>query len=223
MDKIIVINIKEQIGLRILEGRKAKGLTRKALAELTDDLKPSRINNWERGIRTPGPEEIKQLAKALDLSPAYLMCLTDEKQSKKTIESFVLVPLLSHTQACDPQAHISAMKEQDQENATLVAVSLSLGKYAFALKMGDDSMMPEMRVHDLQVVDPSIAPNPGDYVVVKIAGKPEAIVCQYKKLSYTSADFELLTLNDNWPNMKVNESMQVTLIGKVVQNIRVYL
>src|ERR1700760_4408732 len=108
----MMTNIKETIGLRILEGRKAKGLTRKALAELTDDLKPSRINNWERGIRTPGPEEIKQLAKALDLSAAFLMCLTDEKQANKTTESFVLVPLLSNIQACQPEMHITAMKGQ---------------------------------------------------------------------------------------------------------------
>jgi transcriptional regulator with XRE-family HTH domain len=46
------MNIKEKIGLRIYEARKAKGLTRQSLADLTDDLKPSRINNWERGIRT---------------------------------------------------------------------------------------------------------------------------------------------------------------------------
>ena len=53
------MNIKEKIGQRIMTERKAKGLTRKALAELTDDLKQSRINNWEHGTRTPGPEEIR--------------------------------------------------------------------------------------------------------------------------------------------------------------------
>ncbi len=47
-----MMNIKEEIGARIFQERQAKGLTRKALAELTDDLKPSRINNWERGLRT---------------------------------------------------------------------------------------------------------------------------------------------------------------------------
>lgn len=77
------MSIKEQIGQRIQAARLEKGLTRKALAELTNDLKQSRINNWERGDRTPGPEEIKQLAKALEVSAAYLMCLTDEKQPKK--------------------------------------------------------------------------------------------------------------------------------------------
>ena len=223
----MVINIKEEIGQRICEARKAKGLTRQSLADLTDDLKPSRINNWERGIRTPGPEEIKQLAKVLDLSPAFLMCLTDEKQPKKTAELVTLIPLLDHIQACDPQAHIQELKAQeDKDSITLISISPKLasniGKYAFALKMANDSMQPEMRINDIQIVDPSISPTPGDFVAVKISGKHDVIICQYKKLSYTSSEFELLTLNDNWPNITVNESMQVEIIGKVIQNIRTY-
>ena len=45
---------------------------------------------------------------------------------------------------------------------------------------------------------------------------------QYKKLSYTSSEFELRTLNDNWPNIAVNENGQAEIIGKVVQVTRVY-
>ena len=76
------MSIKEKIGQRILDERKAKGLTRKALAELTGELKVSRINNYERGDRTPGPTEIKLLADALEVSPSYLMCLTDSREGK---------------------------------------------------------------------------------------------------------------------------------------------
>jgi SOS-response transcriptional repressor LexA len=220
-----VINIKEEIGRRILVTRKAKGLTQKALGELTDDLKQSRINNWEHGIRTPGPEEIKQLAKALDVSPAYLMCLTDQPK-EVSIENF-FIPLLNHVQASDPNIHIQAIKHQEYSGeVTFIPVSTELagrlGECAFALKMIDDSMIPEMRINDIQIIDPSASFNPSDYVAVKISGKPEVIICQYKKLSYTSSEFELMTLNDNWPNITVNENVQVEIVGKVVQNTRCY-
>ena len=222
----IVLNIKEEIGQRILAARKAKGLTQKALGELTDDLKQSRINNWEHGIRTPGPEEIKQLAKALDVSPAYLMCLTD--QPKEISIEGCFIPLLNHQQACDPKIHTQAIRHQTYvDEVTFIPVSVELagrlGEYAFALKMTDDSMTPEMRINDIQIIDPSASPNPSDYVAVKISGKPEAVICQYKKLSYTSSEFELMTFNDNWPNSTVNENVQVEIIGKVVQNTRCYL
>lgn len=221
-----VINIKIEIGQRIVAARKAKGLTQKALGELTDDLKQSRINNWEHGIRTPGPEEIKQLAKALDVSPAYLMCLTD--QPKELALEGKFVPLLDHKQACVPETYIQTIKNQkDIGHLVFIPVSHELGEQlgssAFALKMVDDSMMPEIRPNDIQIVAPSLTPQPGDYVAVKICGKPEVIICQYKKLSYTSSEFELLTLNDNWPNITVNENVQVEIVGKVVQNIRCYL
>lgn len=219
------MNIKEEIGQRIQEERKAKGLTRKALAELTDDLKQSRINNWERGERTPGPEEIKQLAKALEISPAYLMCLTDEKKSQHTKKLNQLIPLLDNEQANDAQRYINIIQEREQ-STDLIFISVStallpdLSTEVFALKMPDDSMIPEFRLGDVLVIDLSLAPKPGDFVAVKVGGKSEVIICQYRKLSYTAPEFELLTLNDNWPNIKVTDDVDVKIVGAVVQNIR---
>ncbi|HAT8326751.1 TPA: helix-turn-helix domain-containing protein [Legionella pneumophila] len=209
-----------------MEARKAKGLTRKALADLTDDLKQSRINNWERGMRTPGPGEVKQLAHALEVPAAFLMCLSDEKINQ-TKNPSRLVPLLNHYQACEASSHIKAIREMEQQDEVIfISVSTellpNLGYEAFALKMLNDSMHPEIRINDIQVIDPSIVPKPGDFVVVKINSKPEVIICKYKKLSYTSADFELLTLNDNWPSIRVCDDIKAEIIGVVVQNIRGY-
>lgn len=221
------LNIKKEIGRRILEARKAKGLTLKALGELAGDLKQTRLTNWEQGTRTPGPEEIKRLAKALDVSPAFLMCLSDDIQVKKTKSPSHLIPLLDHHQACDAKLHIHAIREQGTTN-DVVFISVSavllpkLSDEAFALKMLDESMMPEIRVGDVLIIDPSVYPKPGDYVVVKVADKPETIVCQYKKLSYTSPEFELLTLNDNWPNIKVADNFEIEIIGRVMQKIHPY-
>ncbi|HHT0594990.1 TPA: LexA family protein [Legionella anisa] len=223
------MSIREKIGKRINEARKAKGLTRQALADLTDDIKPSRINNWEHGTRMPGPAEITQLAKALEVSPAFLMGLSEERDGEFFRNSRVgsLIPLLDYKQACDPNYHIQKIKEESYaEKITFVPVSPDianqLDENAFALRMLDDSMSPEIRLNDIQIVDPSISPNPGDFVVVKISGKDDVIICQYKKLSYTSPEFELLTLNDNWPNITFNESEQVEIVGTVIQNIRTY-
>jgi SOS-response transcriptional repressor LexA len=222
------MNIKEQIGYRITIERKAKKLTQAELAKLAGGFRQSRINNWEKGIRTPGLEEVKQLALILEVSPAFLMCLTDDKEVENTKNSHgALIPLLNHRQACDANMVIEKIREQEY-SANVIFISVStellpqLSENAFALKMLDDSMIPEIRLNDIQVIDPSVSPKPGDYVAVKISDNPDAFICQFKKLSYTSSEFELLTLNDNWPNLKVNESMQVKILGKMVQNIRGY-
>ncbi|HHV6060356.1 TPA: helix-turn-helix domain-containing protein [Legionella pneumophila] len=222
-----VPNIKKEIGRRILEARKSKGLTLKELGELAGGLKQTRLTNWEQGIRAPGPEEIKQLALALDISPAFLMCLSDEVRVKKAKSPTHLIPLLDPRKACESKLHISAIREQGT-NVDAVFISISaalvpeLSNEAFAVKMSDESMTPEIRVNDVLVIDPLKSLKPGDYVGVKIKERQEIIICKYKKLSYTTSEYELLTLNDDWPNIKVVDHMEIAIVGKVIQKICTY-
>lgn len=219
------MNIKEKIGKRIKEERLAKGLTRKALAELTDDLNISRINNYERGERTPGPTEIKQLARALDVSPAFLMSLSDDKLGKlnKTPGTGALIPLLDYNKASNPKLSIQIIKEgQSTEELTFVPLSSELasklGVNAFALQMKDVSMMPELKMNDILVFDPDIKPNPGDFVVAKLNAQHEIIVRKYKQLSTSELhqEVELITLNDDWANARINNESPGEIIGTLV-------
>jgi SOS-response transcriptional repressor LexA len=138
----------------------------------------------------------------------------------------LLIPLLKYQQVCDLNVSIIELCEQAQlENISFISVSAlllsHLSEDAFALEVIDESMIPELRVNDILVIDPKYKPGPGDYVLVKIA-KSEAVICQYKKLSYSSSEFELITLNDNWPNLKVSDDIEVNILGTVLQNIRSY-
>jgi SOS-response transcriptional repressor LexA len=219
------MNIKEKIGLRIKHERTTKGLTRKALAELTDSLKISRINNYERGERTPGPEEIKQLAKVLEVSPAFLMCLSDDKQGRlnKTPGLGSLVPVLDYKQAADPALHIQQIKEEQySDKVTLIPISPELTKRisanAFAMEVKDDSMSPEFRVNDVLIIDPDTRPNPGDFVVSKLSTDSEVTIRKYKQLSAskTAPAFELIALNEDWASVRVEQDINCELIGSVI-------
>lgn len=219
------MTIKEKIGLRIKQERTAKRLTRKALAELTDSLNISRINNYERGARTPGPEEIKQLAKALEVSPAFLMCLSNDKQGKlnKNLGLGALIPVLDYKQARNPALYIQEIKEEEySEKVTLMPVSPGLseriGTNAFALTVKDDSMDPEFRVNDVLVIDPATTPNPGDIVVAILGTDDEVTIRKYKQLSAskTSPAFELIALNEDWASIRVENNINCELIGTVI-------
>lgn len=223
------MNIKEKIGQRIMSERKAKGLTRKALAELTSELKISRINNYERGDRTPGPTEIKLLADALDVSASYLMCLTDNREGKiaKPPGMGALVPVLDFKQAMDSAAFIQKIKENADTKVEFVPVSTalsdSIGKNAFALKIKDESMMPEFRLKDVIIVDPDTKPKPGDFVVALIDGEQEVIVRKYKQLSASKEiqQFELIALNEDWADIRVDSNeMKARIIGCGVSLVR---
>ncbi len=222
------MNIKEKIGQRIIAERKAKGLTRKALAELTGELKISRINNYERGDRTPGPTEIKLLAEALEVSASYLMCLTDSREGRMTKSPGMgaLIPVLDYKQATDPFGCIEKIKEDADTKVEFVpvstAVSDSIGKNAFALKIKDDSMIPEFRANDVLVIDPDTSPKPGDFVVALIEGEQEVIVRKYKQLSATkdAQQFELIALNEDWADIQISSDSTGIKIGTVVSLMR---
>lgn len=74
------------IGRRVAELRKAKDWTLDELAKRSA-LKRSAISNYEQGARLPGPEEITLLAKAFDVSRAYLFCLDDKSDDSTQTQS----------------------------------------------------------------------------------------------------------------------------------------
>jgi SOS-response transcriptional repressor LexA len=217
-------NIKKMIGQRIQAERKAKGLTQAKLAELAGGLKQPRINNWEQGIRTPGAEEIKSLAKVLEVSPAFLMCLTDRKPPNPLDKSYVgaLIPLLSPEQLDNTRHWIQSIKDGEYYgDIILIPITVDLakivGENAFALKMGDDSMEPELKTHDVLIVNPDATPKPGNFVVVKSDDASEVIIRRYKQLSISKSiqQFELLATNKNWPNIKSHELDEFKILGTV--------
>ncbi|KTD02758.1 LexA family protein [Fluoribacter gormanii] len=223
------MNIKEKIGQRIMSERKAKGLTRKALAELTGELKISRINNYERGDRTPGPTEIKLLADVLEVSASYLMCLTDNREGKmtKSLGMGALIPVLDYKQATAPDNCIQKIKEDVDTKVEFVPVSSvlsdSISKNAFALRIQDESMIPEFRINDVLIVDPDTSPKPGDFVVALIEGEQEVIIRKYKQLSASkeARQFELIALNEDWANIRVGfNELQAQIVGCGVSIIR---
>ncbi len=87
------------------------------------------------------------------------------------------------------------MIEGEAEKEFFISISRALlpelSKEAFALKMQDDSMSPEIRINDIQIIDPLVSPKPGDFVAVKLAQKPEVMICQYKNYltPYLSLNF----------------------------------
>ncbi|HRD70438.1 MAG TPA: XRE family transcriptional regulator [Legionella sp.] len=223
------MSIKEKIGNRIKNERLAKGLTRKALAELTENLKVSRINNYERGERTPGPSEIKQLAHALEVAPAFLMCLSDDKQGKlKQAPGLgALIPVLDFKQAGNPEPTIQDIKNESYSKQVMLIpinaqIAERVGKHAFALEIKDDSMSPELKVKDVVVIDPNTQPNPGDFVVAKLEQDNEVIIRKYKQLSAAKSalEFELIVLNPDWANVHVGTDTHGCIIGTLVSLTR---
>lgn len=79
-----VMDYKKEIGARIRQARAREQLTLKGLAKrLNGLLKANAISMYENGQREPGVKEAVALAKALNDSAAYLLCVAEEDEMKK--------------------------------------------------------------------------------------------------------------------------------------------
>lgn len=71
-----LMGIKDRIGERLKKARGKRTLA--DVAKNTKKLTITRISNYERGQRTPGPEEAIELARALgNITPAEVLCVDD--------------------------------------------------------------------------------------------------------------------------------------------------
>jgi SOS-response transcriptional repressor LexA len=216
------MNMKERIGQRIQALRVAAGLTLGQLAEQTGSLKKSRIGNWEQGTRMPGPEEAKILANTLNVSPAYLLGLTDEK-TEYTSEHYLprLVPLVSLAKLASPGFLKSLLtpnsKDKDPVKLPLdETLTQRLSMTTFAITLTDNSMAPDFRLNDQVIVDPSITPQPGQIVVAVIEKTKQVVLRKYRAHSTHSTEtgsIDLIPLNEDWPILTLDSQLKGKIIG----------
>lgn len=69
------MNFKKEAGRRLREARRGKGWTLNELSKRLDGiLSPSRLSNYEQGIRMLGVKEALAVGPLLGVEPAYLLC-----------------------------------------------------------------------------------------------------------------------------------------------------
>lgn len=226
------MSIQQIIGTRIREARKKLGLSLKELSEMTEGLKASRITNWEHGTRTPGPDEAKQLGKALQVSAAYLMGLSDDPTPGvvSKIPGLVgIIPILSTQEALQAENIIRKISEKKDDFVQFIPLGEDFKQdfttETFALRVKDDSMSPALNQHDLVIVNPHRKAQPGVFVVAQIGNQQEAVIREYRQISLNNQheSFELIALNPKWANVTANKPADAQIIGVVCQTTRILL
>ena len=89
----------------------------------------------------------------------------------------------------------------------------------FALRIRGNSMEPEFREGDVVVIDPTIQPHPGDFVVATDDGG-EATFKQYRSAGINERGhdvFELCPLNPLYAPMR-SDRQQIAIVGVMVEH-----
>lgn len=98
-----------------------------------------------------------------------------------------------------------------------------LGRFAFALEIEGDSMLPEFRPGDRVIIDPDVNPMPGDFVVAKNSHQ-KATFKKYRPRGMNEQGaqvFELVPLNEDYPTMR-SDIEQLRIIGTMVEHRKKY-
>lgn len=224
------------IGMTIRKLRKERGLTLNQLAaEVGSDV--GNLSRLERGQQGYSDQTLGKIAAALGVPVAALFAVDDEQRAllikgsastpssasnfdenvKPAAVGLRPIPVISSVQAGalrdmeTPYAHGAgyAYEYTDQD----------LSAWAFALDVEGLSMAPEFKPGDRIIVDPEIAPNPGDFVVAR-NGSEQATFKKYRPRGIDTAGhmiFELVPLNDDYPTLR-SDTERLTVIGVVTEH-----
>lgn len=155
------------------------------------------VQRWESGvIKNIRRDKIEKLAKALKVSPAYLMDWEEfpqpEPKNVFPLEGeFVNVPVIGRV-----AAGISCFAENNiTDYESISKDSLTQGEDYVFLRVVGDSMYPIFIEGDLVLVRCQASVDSGDYAVVIIDNEDGVI----KKIVYGDNWIELLSVNPTYP------------------------
>lgn len=175
----------------------------------------STISRIIRAATPATAETIDAIARALGVSHATLMTPNTNHTSTTAVGKHQ-IPLISYVQAgCWTES------SQSGGSSDWLLTELDLSDDIFALEIKGNSMLPDFRPGDRVIIDASIAPNPGDFVVAK----NEQHETTFKKYRSRGANeqgqtvFELVPLNEDYPSMH-SDLMHIQIIGTMVEHRR---
>lgn len=210
------------LGDNIRQRRKALGWTILDLANrIGSDV--GNVSRLERGKQGYSDEILGKIAAALGCAVGDLFQgVSAESNVEVTALGSRRIPVLSYVQAGALTESIVPYTNPDDWLLT----DLDLSRSAFALRIKGLSMYSPMSEEsfnegDLVVIDPSVEPLPGDFVVAK-NGEHEATFKKYRPRGVNENGvvvFELVPLNPDYPSIR-SDYTHVNIIGTMVEHRR---
>lgn len=203
------------IGERIKNRRKELGLTVDELAQRLEKNRATVYRYESNDIEKLPTTVLEPLAKALDVTPAYLMGWKSSDISIKKIpynaEGMELIPLVGKVAAgynCHAEENITEYIRTDTD-------SLKTGYDYFWLEVKGDSMEPTIQEGDLVLVQEQDTLDSDCFAVV-IVDNEDGLV---KKVSIDFGKVVLFSINPYYPprTFEKEDMNRIRIVGKVVE------
>lgn len=138
------------------------------------------------------------------------------------------IPILSAVQAGDPNGGDLAARQKAIDEGDYVMGDEELPDDCFAMDIEGRSMEPTFLAGDIIIVDPTVEPSPGDFVVARrddpVCGASETTFKKYRPRGFNrfgKVIFELSPLNPDFPTYN-SETDKLVITGVLVEHRRKY-
>ncbi|MDE8558654.1 XRE family transcriptional regulator [Pantoea agglomerans] len=195
----------ETLGDRIRLRRKSLQLTQKQLAQ---QVKVSHvaISQWEKEETLPRGENLLRLAEALGCAPAYLIDGDGPVFSENTWAGLRQMPLLAQRDVAQWLKEAGAVRHE-----LLMHNDMALSQQSFAIRVEEQAMTPAILREDVVIIDPSLAPQPGDCVLAMQQQNALLRIWRQRGSEEGVEQFELAPVNINFPGLHSSrDSLQLT-------------
>ena len=194
----------------VRQARKHAHLTQDGLAEKME-MSKGNVSGWENGRHKPSFEQMKRIS-ALTGFPLPLDANTEPAPI-----GVRRIPVISAIQAGMWAEIADNFAPGDADEWLLTDLDMSAS--SFALTIRGDSMLPEFNPGDRVIIDPEVAPHPGDFVAAK-NGEQEATFKKYRPRGMDAQGnmvFELVPLNDDYPTLR-SDVQHIRIVGTLVEH-----
>lgn len=186
------------IGSKIKAARKAAHMGQAELGEAIGIGKSS-ISEWESGKRSPDIDKVKDIAKVLNVTPAYLMGWDEPSPASRPLPAGLLpvvkrrIPIIGHVAAGVP---IMAEREYEEYEDDTYGISCD-----YVLRVEGDSMEPRVLDGDIVYVRQQPDVDDGQIAVV---GVDDSVTL--KVVYHLPNGLQLVSLNPKYKPMIYTQS-----------------
>lgn len=204
----------KNFGAKIKARRERLGWSITKLATLAE-ISQSFLSRLENGNSNGSWETFVKIAGALGIS-AEALYISESNVEAAPID-WRRIPILDYVQAGKWTPESYQIVDSDQQET--IMANLEHSPSTFALRVRGDSMEPQFKDGDIVVIDPTIQPKPGDFIVANEANG-EATFKQFRIAGINEKGiqvFELWPLNPLYAPMR-SDRHQLAIVGTMVEH-----
>jgi len=214
-----------RLGQRLARARNHANLKQKDVAERFG-ISSQAISQWESDRTRPDSQKLATLARMFNIRLEWLLdeagpIVPDELSPAAEVRHTTRVPVIDRVQAGDwteveDPFSVGAADE-------FLQTDLEVSSSTFALVIEGRSMEPEFRPGDKVIIDPTVRPRPGDFVVAKRDDDQDATFKKYRLRSQDDKGREVIELtpvNPDWPTLMIDRDNPGHIVGTMVEHRR---